>query len=173
MNRFKYQAMFSEFPILRRILTRNDGLVDARQVDDIRVRRLDVETLQLIPEEWTKTGSLVDVWRNDKWYMVISDLYNGECEEFAHPSFDFQSNYAYEESYERPGETILESLDRLGGRTFLYLVRIVEEHNYIEGHSREHSLTVTIYKPKANISAAIEEARQRAAINVAAEVANI
>jgi len=164
MNRFRFQAMLEEFPFLHPLL---DG-VDAAKVE-IKVKRLDAEMLGFTPTEYSHVGSLVNCWCHDRWYAIVAGEiarveWDGEPAVISRPNASHRSNYAYDQGWERTGETLLESLARFE-EDYLHLpdllVRDHEYHDDTDGRDLQHEHTITIFKPRKDLSIAAEIERAK------------
>ena len=161
MNKFRFEAIVSEFPFLRE-------LGATPECDSIQVKRWDEAVLAIVPNEYSYDGSLVNDWREDTWHAILPD---GEIKrDFVKASSHYHSNYAHSQDRNECGETLLEALHDLDESE--YLVRHEVEHDDERGRPYRDSDWWTIYKPARQVTIAglCKEALQRAKRDVAAEL---
>jgi len=161
MNRFRENALRKEFPFLGELL-------DDVKPEEISIKRIDINLLNLIPEHNGWSGSAVGINSGERILFVLSD--GSVIKNAVAQSGRVGSNYAYTETREWDGETILHAIDRHGvSATLEYIVA----HRYgvrtIEHYSEGQSLA--IYKPGKGIDlpGLIRAAYTAAAEQVAAE----
>lgn len=142
MKIFKDQAFRQEFPVQVALdqCGRGDWLMDS-----CRVARLDEKAISdlHIAEEDIAEGSVVGIDSQSRAFLFSksNDLL-GEVK----GSYWFTSNYAYTDPREEIGETLAETIDRLGCQESLSLVVQVKMDYKVIDHYSEKSLDVVVYK---------------------------
>lgn len=168
MNRFKLQAYVSEFPFLSEI---NEEIRDGkhRDVEFIRIAKVDTNLLNKTPEYEGATGSMVDISTGEHIHFVLS---TGEVLRNAvKTSGQVTHNEAHSDDEWWDGESVLEAIDRQGIADKLSYI-VVEAYGYdIRDHYSEGGLNFVIYKsPKGDtIARATEEEKAKALSMVQAE----
>jgi len=165
MNKFKYEAYLTEFPFLREILGGRCHL----DCEFIRVARADENLLLRKPNRHVAVGSMVDIDDRDDVHFVLVD--GTIIKDAVAQEYEYYSNYAHDESYNKKGETILEALAGLDNPDAVKYI-IVDESGYeVIDHCSTKLFNITIYKaPKGGkISDYIEKARAQALAEVKAE----
>jgi len=162
MNRFKRVSYLREFPWLH----------DLKPWKDVQVKRLDEVVLRhLEPVVEIHTGSMVDIHIEDEVHFVLN---SGKImKNVVHQRFEWRSNYIHEEPVDKPGETILEAIDRLGVADVIRYVVLQEQgHEYVSGQYDREVALITIYKlPRGKtLGEFVEKARRDAEKEVAREI---
>lgn len=172
MNKFKYEAMKTEFPALVAAIQNASVRDDSRWCENIAVKRITPELLGKTPQRYTVDGSLVGVDEGDVVFQAFSpkgtkdDWFLMECA----AEYTRRSNYAHDDGGHTPGETILESIGKTSDEPDLIIW--FEYGMEYENHYSTSTWRATIYKPAQSgptMTEMIAEARRKAAEEVATE----
>ena len=167
MNRFKVNAFFNEFPFL-------NALVEGgpREVDEVKVARIDRHLLELVPKYEGSTGSLVGIDDSERIFLLDS---NGEVLAEPRQATDITHNEAHRDDEEEEGETVGEALLCLEDpNTVAYAVSIHTGYD-IRDHYSVGGCSVVVYKPPKGFTLQewIEEQKRRAKEMLDAQIAEI
>jgi len=164
MNKFKFDAYLQEFPFLREILGDRSHL----DCEFIRVARADENLLLRRPKRNVAVGSMVDIDdRDEVIFITPTEIVRNAVT----VDYEYYSNYAHDENYREPGETVLEALAGLENPDEVqYIVWLSSGYDIVDHCSRD-TYCVTVYKPikGVNYSDLIEKARAQALAEVKAE----
>ena len=166
MNKFKFDVYVIEFPFLRKII----GGKNALDITSIAVKRADENLLNRTPKVTYHDGGMGET---NCWEKVHFVLFDGSLlPEQVAPSGSRSSNYAYSQSEEWEGESVLEALSYLENPDDVqYIIWETKDYSNWSGSETVDDYHVVIYKPLKGVSFGelIEKARAKALAEVRAE----
>ncbi|MFL1672504.1 hypothetical protein [Paenibacillus dendritiformis] len=166
MNRFRYEALVEEFPFLTGISFFEDVNDAIYHCEHIVIKRLDDVVLNMKPRHESASGSMVSIDDEQRVHFILDD---GQIIiDAVHKEWEHRTDNDW---FEKPGETILEAIHRIGVANQVKHIVIAHIGYDIVQHRSTEKWNVTVYKlPKyTTLSAEIEKAQQKAREKVRAE----
>jgi len=180
MRRARFLAFLREFPWLTKwaeeeFCSSERDLFDPRYCEGIHIKRIDENLLNLTPNFYGVTGSLVSIGNGQSVrFVYVDEAGETRISSLVKDSGTYKHNEAYRDDESWKGETILEGLQREGISPSSLVAVVWRDYGYnIRDHHSGPEWTLTIYKPSKSLDIAelMKREEEKALAEVKAEKA--